>query len=107
MFVCLLFKFSFCSYYLFLDLVNVGDCQTVEQVHHDDNHEKDKDGKDEVAHPVGDVDVRVVHLPREHDDGFHQREPDVSEMIRLLGFARSSACSIRRLGVVGSKDESE
>ena len=87
--------------------MNVGDSQTVEQVHHDDHHEKDKDGKDEVAHPVGDVDVRVVHLPREHDDSFHQGEPNVSEMIRFLRSTRRGTRSIRRLGVVGSKYESE
>ena len=87
--------------------MNVGDCQTVKQVHHDDHHEKDKDGKDEVAHPVGDVDVRVVHLAREHDDSFHEREPNVAEVIRFLVTRRRSTCSIRRRGVVSSEYESE
>ena len=83
----------------------VGDCQTVEQVHHDDDHEKDEDGEDEVAHPVGDVDVRVVHLAREHDDGFHQREPNISEVVGFLwAWTNSSICW---LSVVGSEDESE
>ena len=85
--------------------MNVRDCQTVEQIHHDDDHEKDEDGEDEVAHPVGDVDVRVVHLAREHDDRFHQREPNISEVV---GFIRTCACSsICWLSVVGSGDESE
>ena len=76
-----------CIQDLLLDLVYVGDCKTVEQVHHDDDHEKDKDSKDEVAHPVGDIDIRVVHLAREHDDCLHQRKPNVSKMIRFLGSA--------------------
>ena len=83
----------------------VGDCQTVQQVHHDNDHEKDEDGEDEVAHPVGDVDVRVVHLAREHNDGFHQREPNIPEVVGFLRACASS--SICWLTVVSSKDESE
>ena len=53
--------------------MDVADCEAVEQVHHDDHHQEDEDGVEEVAEPVLDGDVRVVHLPGEHHDSLGGR----------------------------------
>ncbi len=43
--------------HLLHDQADVADGQTVEDVHEDDDDEKDEEGEDDVAEPVGEVQV--------------------------------------------------
>ena len=59
---------------LFLDLVNVADSQTVENVHEHNHQEVDEADKDDIAQPVVKLQVSVVHLTSEHDQSLDQGE---------------------------------
>ena len=66
--------------HLFHDQANVADGQTVEDVHKDDDDEKDEESEDDVAEPVGEVQVgRVVELSDEHYQGLDEGDAEVGK----------------------------
>ena len=77
---------------LLLDLVDVTDSQTVEQVHDDDHHEEQEDDEDEAPHPVFHGNVGIVELSSQHDGGPHQRVEDGAEVVKVLGAAVTVSC---------------
>lgn len=83
--------------HLLLNLANVADGEAVEDVHEDDDEEKDKHCPDDVAEPVVEHNVRVVHLAHKHDCRLDEGEEDGAEGLvvdswGLLGRSGRSGC---------------
>lgn len=66
--------------HLFHDQADVANGEAVEDIHEDDDDEKDEEGEDDVAEPVGEVQVGgVVEFSDEHDQCFDEGNAEVGK----------------------------
>ena len=59
--------------HLLLDLSNVADGETVEDVHEDDHDQKHEEDKNDISQPMMKLKLIVFHLSNKHCQGFYQR----------------------------------
>ena len=70
--------------HLFHDPADIPNCQTIEDIHQDNHHKEDKERKDDVAEPVSEYQVGIVHFTDKHDHGSDDGEPNVC-INRIVG----------------------